>query len=59
MGDRVALPHGLGEPLHNGMEQEIAELVSVSVVDVLEVIDVHEQNRKRRYLFVWHGPGGF
>ena len=36
------------EPLGDGPEHHIAELVAVGVVDFLEPVDVHEEDRKGR-----------
>ena len=43
--DRVAVAHQLGQPLGDGDQQPVADVVSEVVVDRLELVEVDEQHR--------------
>jgi len=43
-GHGVALAHAFRQPLGEGAEHEVTELVSTRVIDILEAVDVHEQD---------------
>ena len=43
-GHRVGGPHGLDQPLGDGLQQPVAGVVAERVVDVLEVVEVEEHH---------------
>ena len=47
-GDRILLPHRLVESAGDRNEQDVAGLVSVRVVDLLEAVEVEKEHRDVR-----------
>ena len=45
-GHEVLVAEGLGEPRPDGREEPVADVVTERVVDLLEVIEIHQHHRE-------------